>query len=100
MSEDNTTEATEEVKAPKRGVGDVAKEAIAAGKSNDEALASVQAEFPEAKTSLASINWYRNKMRSTDPSIPTARELKAAAKATKAAEATDDTGANEADPLD
>lgn len=88
---------SEDTKTPKRGVGTAAMEAIADGKSNEEALAVVQAEFPEAKTSLSSINWYRNKMRADDKSIPTARALKKAAKATEAPEApaTDET--NEGD---
>ena len=75
MSEDK-------IKEPKRGVGIVAQEAIKAGMTNEEALAVVQEEFPEAKTSLASINWYRQKLRSDgDKSVKTARELKKAAKA-------------------
>jgi len=69
-----------EDKAPKRGVGTVAMEAIGAGKTNEEALEAVKGEFPEAKTSLASINWYRNKMRADDKSVPTARDLKKTAK--------------------
>ncbi|ADK73422.1 hypothetical protein RDJLphi1_gp21 [Roseobacter phage RDJL Phi 1] len=77
-------EAKTEEKAPKRGVGTVAMEAIAAGKTNEEALEAVKAEFPDAKTSLASINWYRNKMRADDKSVPTARDLKKAAKAEEA----------------
>jgi len=95
-------EAKTEEKAPKRGVGTVAMEAIAAGKTNEEALEAVKAEFPEAKTSLASINWYRNKMRADDKSIPTARDLKKATK-DEAGDDGDDDGsedAGEADPLD
>jgi len=61
-------------------VGDVAIEAIRAGKTNEEALAAVKAKFPEAKTSMPSINWYRNKLRSEGEKVPTARELKKAAK--------------------
>lgn len=74
MSEDNAT--TEETKTKKPGVGAVAIGAIKGGATNEEALLAVQAEFPEKRTTIASINWYRNKARSTDPSIPTARELK------------------------
>lgn len=66
-----------EPKPPKRGVGTVACEAIRAGKTNEEALAAVKAEFPEASTSMASINWYRNNMRTNGEDIPTARDLKA-----------------------
>ncbi len=70
-----------EKKTPKRGVGTVAIEAIIAGKTNEEALAAARKEFPEAKTSLASINWYRNKLRSEgNKKVPTARELKKKAK--------------------
>lgn len=76
----------EEQKEKKRGVGDAAIDAIRAGKTNEEALEAVKAEFPDAKTSLASINWYRNKLRSDGEKVPTARELRKAAK--------------EADPLD
>ena len=75
MSEDTNKE-------PKRGVGVVAIESIKAGMTNEDALAAVQKEFPDAKTSLASINWYRQKLRSDgDKSVKTARELKKAAKA-------------------
>lgn len=88
MSKDET--ATEAAPA-KRGVGTVAQEAIKAGKTNEEALATVKGEFPDAKTTLSSVNWYRNKMRAEDKSIPTSRDLKNAAKA--AAE-------GDADPLD
>jgi hypothetical protein len=68
--------AAKEKKEPKRGVGTAAKEAIRDGKTNDETLAIVQAEFPEAKTSKASINWYRNKLRTDGEKVLTARELK------------------------
>lgn len=67
---------TEKKAAPKRGVGTVAIEAIMAGKTNEDALAACRKAFPEAKTSLASINWYRNKLRSEGKDVPTARELK------------------------
>ncbi len=76
----NKTETTEDAKTKKRGVGDAAMDAIKAGSDNEQALAAVMEEFPEAKTSLASINWYRNNLRKTDKTIPTARELKKAAK--------------------
>ncbi len=69
-----------EVKPPKRGIGTVAKEAIRAGLTNTEALAAVLVEFPNAKASMSSINWYRNKLRQTEKDIPTSRELKKAAK--------------------
>lgn len=69
-----------ENKQPKRNVGAVAQESIRAGKTNEEALAAVRAEFPGAKTSLASINWYRADLRSKGEKVPSARELKKASK--------------------
>lgn len=93
MSEELNTQtegaegAAEQTKEPKGpGVGDVAKELIRAGKTNEEVLAAVKEQFPEAKTSMASINWYRNKLRGDGENVPTARELKADAKADAKAE--------------
>ena len=76
---------TEKKAAPKRGVGTVAIEAITAGKTNEEALDACREAFPDAKTSLASINWYRNKLRAEGKKVPTARELKKKAAAKKPA---------------
>ena len=88
MSEELNTQtegaegAAEQTKEPKGpGVGDVAKTLIREGKTNEEVLAAVKEQFPEAKTSMASINWYRNKLRGDGENVPTARELKADAKA-------------------
>lgn len=79
----------------KKTIGSVAIAAIKDGKSNEEALEAVKAEFPEAKTSLASINWYRNTLRANgDKTVKTARELK------KAAKAAADKAAKAKDPLD
>lgn len=63
-------------KEPKRGVGVVAIKAIRDGKTNEEALAAVKGEFPDAKTKLASVYWYRNKLRSDGEDVLTERELK------------------------
>lgn len=82
-------------KEPKRGVGTVAREAIAAGKSNEEALVQVLAEFPDAKTSLQTISWYRNDMRKSDPNVPTGRSVR---KPAEAAEGGEPAGGSE-DPL-
>ncbi len=60
---------------PKKNIGTVAKDAIRAGKTNEAALEAVMKAFPDAKTSLASINWYRQKMRGDGEDVPTAREL-------------------------
>lgn len=109
MSENTEATKETEAKAPKRGVGNVAIEAILAGKSNEEALAQVKAEFPNASTSMSSINWYRNKLRSEGHPVKTARELKADAKPkgekkgekkSKKAAATTLAEVEDADPLD
>lgn len=81
-----------EKKEPKRGVGTVAMEAIKAGMTNEEALEAVKKEFPDAKTSISSINWYRNNMRKTDKTIPTSRDLK---KKAAAQETTDKSGGDD-----
>lgn len=80
-----------EPKAPKRGIGTAAMEAILNGATNEEALATVRKEFPDANTTKASMNWYRNKLRkdgtlSTGGAwkgkpVPNARDMAKAAKA-------------------
>jgi hypothetical protein len=75
-------------KVPKRGIGMVIKEAIMAGKTNEEALALALEEFPQAHTSASTVSWYRNKLRKDGTiDVPTARSLKRAAEAVKLAEA-------------
>ena len=69
-----------EEKKQRRGVGDAAAEAILAGMDNEEALEQVKEEFPEKNTSIASINWYRNKLRAGGHDVMTARELRKARK--------------------
>ena len=74
-------------RAPKDGVGKAAEAAILSGMSNEDALVAVRAKFPEAKTTKASINWYRNKLRESHSHVKTSRELRAAAKPAKPAKA-------------
>lgn len=62
-----------------QNIGQVATEAIRAGATNDEALAAVRAKFPEAKTSAASIRWYRSKLRRDGEDVPTDVEARRAA---------------------
>lgn len=81
MTENLNTEANAQPKEKAPGVGDVAQALILGGKTNEEVLAAVKEQFPDAETSKASINWYRNKLRSDGADVPTARELKAGAKA-------------------
>ena len=90
MTEDVKNEGAEgaaaaaaEAKEKTPGVGDVAKDLIRGGKTNEEVLAAIKEQFPDAKTSMASINWYRNKLRGDGENVPTARELKADARAEK-----------------
>ena len=83
MTEDVKTNEAEQPKEKTPGVGDVAKDLIRDGKTNEEVLAAIKEQFPDAKTSMASINWYRNKLRGDGENVPTARELKADAKAEK-----------------
>lgn len=73
-AENAAPEATAPVpKAP--GVGDVAKQLIRDGLGNKEVLAEVQKQFPDAKTTMASVNWYRNHLRGLGENVKTAREL-------------------------
>jgi predicted transcriptional regulator len=58
-------------------IGEVAKQAIGEGATNDAALAKVQGAFPHARTTRESIAWYRSRMRRDDPTIPTDREAQA-----------------------
>lgn len=81
MTEDVKTNEAEQPKDKTPGVGDVAKDLIRGGKTNEEVLAAIKEQFPDAKTSMASINWYRNKLRGDGENVPTARELKADTKA-------------------
>lgn len=70
---------TEEAKAPKVTIGSVAREAILDGQSNKEALETVRDQFPDCKTTLNSINWYRNDLRKKGHDVPSPRKAKAAA---------------------
>jgi hypothetical protein len=51
--------------APKKrgGIGDLIRAQLLAKKSTEEVLAAVKKEFPDAKTSPASIAWYRSELR-------------------------------------
>lgn len=60
----------------RRGVGDVAKAAILAGKTNEETLLDVKARHPNAQTNGNCINWYRNDLRREGYDVPTNGELK------------------------
>lgn len=51
------------VKSKKQGIGAFCIGLIQKGKTNDEVLAAVKSQFPDASTSPASIAWYRNKVK-------------------------------------
>lgn len=59
-----------------KGVGDLVKEVVRSGGTNAEALAAVRSRFPEARTSPASVAWYRSHLRSEGEDIPTDAEVK------------------------
>jgi len=57
-------------------IGAVAGRAIVEGASNDGALNAVKKKFPDAATSMASISWYRSKLRKEDSNILTDRQAR------------------------
>ena len=59
-------------------VGSVAKEAILAGASNEDALKAVMKAFPDCHSNLGCMAWYRNKLR-RDRLLPKAERGKKAA---------------------
>jgi hypothetical protein len=77
-TENTTTEAPAEKKQRGQGIGKRAKDLIREGKSNKDVLETLQKEFPTAKTTMASVNWYRNNLRAKGEKVPSAREVKAA----------------------
>ena len=91
--------AEKEKAEPKRGVGSAAMEAILNSATNEDALAAVRKEFPDANTTKASINWYRNKLRKDgtictggtykDKPVPNAREMAKDAKPAEAPKASE-----------
>lgn len=50
--------------------------ALREGLTNEEVLEKVLEDHPGASTSLASINWYRSKLRRDGEDVKTQRELK------------------------
>lgn len=73
-----------EQKAAKRGVGTVIAEQLRAKATNEAALAAVKAEFPDSATTLATVSWYRNNLRSNGEVVPTAAEARKAAQPAEA----------------
>jgi hypothetical protein len=59
------------------GIGDMIRAGLKAGQTNEQCLKDVKAKFADAKTTVASVSWYRNDMRSKGEKVLTAREAKA-----------------------
>lgn len=57
-------------------IGRVAETSLRDGLSNDEVLAAVKKAFPDSNTSMASVNWYRNKLRSEGEDVKTSRQIR------------------------
>lgn len=52
-------------------IGELARRCIGDGMTNSEALEAVRERFPHARTTPASVAWYRSQMRREDPHVPT-----------------------------
>ena len=59
-----------------QNIGEVVMEAIRTGRTNADALAAARARFPQAKTTIASVAWYRSHLRSEGEKIPTDAEVR------------------------
>ncbi len=59
-----------------KGIGDVVIEALRAGGTNSDALTEARKKFPNAKTSPASVAWYRSHLRSKGESVLTDAEAR------------------------
>jgi len=75
-AKDEAKAAAKAAKGPT--IGSVAREAILNGATNEAALEAVKKAFPDSNTGMASINWYRNQLRSEGHEVKMARELKPA----------------------
>lgn len=62
-------------KGKKLDVGNVAFSALREGLTNQEVLQKVLKAYPNARTNVSCISWYRNKLRALGEPIPTARAL-------------------------
>lgn len=54
----------------------VVTKALLERKSNEEVLEEVKKIFPTSSTTVATVQWYRNKLRKDGKDVPTARELR------------------------
>ncbi len=61
----------------KKTIGSVAERALLAGKTNQEALDGVKEKIgKDVSTSLASVAWYRAKLRREGKNVPTDRQAR------------------------
>ena len=77
QSQKSSSRATQTPKADRPTIGNVACEAIREGLTNDEVLVRVYEQFPRARTSIASITWYRNSLKAAGENIMNSRDIKA-----------------------
>lgn len=65
----------EQMKRKNPGIGESAQQAIRSGMTNEETLLAILAAFPNARTTVGCIRWYRNRMRKRGEDVPTSREV-------------------------
>ncbi|MXQ07884.1 hypothetical protein GQ651_08500 [Alphaproteobacteria bacterium GH1-50] len=63
---------------PRGAIGHFAEQLILAGFNNSDVLTIVRKRFPTARTSDASIRWYRCKVRNKNAFVPASREVQKA----------------------
>lgn len=68
---------TGEARRPPSNVGELAEELLQEGLTDEDVLARILEEFPEARTSKRSVAWYRSKAREAGLPVPTQREARA-----------------------
>lgn len=61
---------------PRKSKEEIATAAIKRGKSNEEALDAVRKVYPGSQMSAATINYWRNHLRRTNPKIKSASALR------------------------
>ena len=62
--------------SPARGIGELAQKLLSEGLTNEQVLAEVRQQFPDAATTMASVSWYRSDMRRRGLKVLTQVEAK------------------------
>lgn len=97
VDENGEVVSVAEKKPRGKGIGARACELILEGKTNEEVIAAIKAEIPDAHPTPATMAWYRNKLRKEGKLPPSARTLnKEAAEKEPAPEAEQDAEAEAA----